>query len=536
MKQSMTRLFAILIGATLCTPLLAQTPPPVVVNWSSGVSYTYDGSGNVQQIGKDTFAYDHVGRLIQANVNGARRNYEYDAFGNRKTCRQNDGMPSASDCQAFTVRSTDNHIAEASYDPSGSGNVTALAGHAYSWDAFNMMKRDQFGDAREFVYTADDERIAVYAAGDRSWRWTVRDVTNKPLREITSQGGSLGTASFQWVKDYIWRDSALLASRQPEGPATTTYHYHLDHLGTPRRITDAADNTVGFHDYHAFGPEERGQQEPSSTRVKYTGHERDASGDTFGTLDYMHARYYNPVLGRFFSIDPVINPGAMKNPQMWNRYAYAASNPMTRIDPDGQNWFEINKVWEWHPGDTFKATDGKVYTSNYTHLLVVQQLGPNAQGGTVYQLTLYDQDKAILTGKAWSGGAGGARPIDPGAYKIITSLRDATGPTQINPKSGHPPVYYGIQKINQAWLPIPGTGLVSGVGDAWGAMRARLNPMDKSMRDRGLYFHGQLPKAPHYGETNGCLTYGSDPTIINYLWKLTPRQDVPVSVDQVVKP
>lgn len=323
------------IIAALWLPLFASAQTPAeVVPWSSGVSYTYDPSGNARQIGKDAFVYDYVGRLIQADVNGVRRNYEYDAFGNRTKCLQNAGTAMASDCQTYAIRSDDNHIIQAGYD--AAGNVTSLGGHVYSYDQFNMMKRDQSGDAREFVYTAGGERLATYAVAGRSWRWTLRDTSNNVLRELTSQGGALGTAAFQWVRDYVWRDDLLLATRQPEGASTTTYHYHLDHLGTPRRITDNADNLAGFHDYFVYGPEvSGGKNEPSLTRVKYTGQERDDAGDLFGTLDYMHARYYNPGLGRFLSTDAMISARSIGRPQGWNRYTYALNNPLRFVDPTG---------------------------------------------------------------------------------------------------------------------------------------------------------------------------------------------------------
>src|SRR5688572_795602 len=295
----LTRLFAILLFAPA---LLAQTPVEVVT-WTSGISYTYDGSGNIRQVGNDVFVYDDVGRLVQAEINGARRAYVYDAFGNRTACTHG-----GTDCQfGMTINSGENRnrLATAMYD--ASGNVTDLAGHHFSYDAMNMPRRDDFGGlAREFLYTADDERLATYTVSS-SWQWTVRETSGKVLREFTSQDGSggVGTASWKWTKDYVWRDGQLLASRQPESIATTTYHYHLDHLGSPRRITDQTDRTVGFHDYHAFGPDAGGLNEPSHTRLKYTGHERDIwLNDTLGTLDYMHARYYSANLGRFLSVDP----------------------------------------------------------------------------------------------------------------------------------------------------------------------------------------------------------------------------------------
>src|SRR5260221_12112361 len=69
--------------------------------------------------------------------------------------------------------------------------------------------------------------------------------------------------------------------------------------------------------------------------MKYTGHERDFVGgtlaDTAVTLDYMHARFFEAAMGRFFSVDPVI--GSLSRPQSWNRYAYSRDNPTNPPDP-----------------------------------------------------------------------------------------------------------------------------------------------------------------------------------------------------------
>jgi RHS repeat-associated protein len=205
-----------------------------------------------------------------------------------------------------------------------------------------MMTRDDSAAPREFVYTADDERIATYTVGS-SWRWTVRNRSGKVLREFSSQDGAggPGTGSWKWEKDHVWRDGLLLASRQPEGVTTTTYHYHLDHLGTPRRVTDQYDRIVGVHDYFAFGPETAGgTPERSLTTLKYTGHERDSvmGSESSDTLDYMHARYYSPISGRFLSVDPVL--GDPRVPQSWNRYAYVQNNPLRYTDPTGTSLWE----------------------------------------------------------------------------------------------------------------------------------------------------------------------------------------------------
>lgn len=52
-------------------------------------------------------------------------------------------------------------------------------------------------------------------------------------------------------------------------------------------------------------------------------------------LDYMHARFYNPQVGRFLSTDPV-DSAIPTSPQSWNKYGYALGNPVNVIDPDGQ--------------------------------------------------------------------------------------------------------------------------------------------------------------------------------------------------------
>jgi RHS repeat-associated protein len=69
--------------------------------------------------------------------------------------------------------------------------------------------------------------------------------------------------------------------------------------------------------------------------IKFTGHERDLrSPEANDDLDYMHARYYNPYLGRFLSVDPV--GGTVGVSQSWNRYSYVYNNPLKSIDPNGE--------------------------------------------------------------------------------------------------------------------------------------------------------------------------------------------------------
>ena len=131
----------------------------------------------------------------------------------------------------------------------------------------------------------------------------------------------------------------LLASRQRDATApggVSTYHYHVDHLGTPRLVTNTSAAIIGRHDYLPFGPEVAGNNpnEPQQQNLKFTGHERDFRDHP--PLDYMHARYYEPRVGRFLSVDPTWDSADLGKPQSWNRYSYVLNNPVTRIDPTGR--------------------------------------------------------------------------------------------------------------------------------------------------------------------------------------------------------
>lgn len=341
------RLVAMMPAAALVVfawtaPLGAASPPQPQVDWARGVAYKYDGSGNIRRIGPDVYVYDHFGRVVKADVNRTLREYTYDAFGNRLTCTQAAGTPLEGDCQGgyqIDEAANRNRVAGLPYDQRG--NLESFESHNYHYDALNMMTREEFGAARrEFIYTADDERIAIHDVSSSSFRWTIRDVSGKVLREFTSGHGENGAGSGElvWSRDFIWRDALLLASRQPVNGSVTTYHYHLDHLGTPRQVTDQTDQLVGFHDYYPFGHEtDGGKDEPNAAPLKFTGHERDTwGGSSLATLDYMHARYYSATLGRFLSVDPTWESADLAAPQSWNRYSYVRNNPINNTDPDGR--------------------------------------------------------------------------------------------------------------------------------------------------------------------------------------------------------
>jgi RHS repeat-associated protein len=301
--------------------------------------YSYDGVGNITAVGQDQYVYDALSRLTSATAavtNG--QTYTYDAFGNRTTATSSGALCTGdTTCGQSGTYDANNHLTNngALYDPAG--DLIAYGADKYAYDAAGMLSRSLVaGIDKQYLYTAVDERVAVYD-GAFTWRWTVRGEDGKVLREFTStnSGVNLGASSPQWVRDYIWREGLLLATEnQLAGNGETTYHYHLDHLGTPRLVTDRNGVSVSTHTYHAFGTELKATtSETPETSMKFTGHDRDITGSS-DALDDMHARYYSALQGRFLSPDPVL--GSPQDPQSWNRYAYAHNNPLRYTDPDGR--------------------------------------------------------------------------------------------------------------------------------------------------------------------------------------------------------
>jgi RHS repeat-associated protein len=60
--------------------------------------------------------------------------------------------------------------------------------------------------------------------------------------------------------------------------------------------------------------------------------------DTETGLSYFGARYFGSSLGRFSTVDRILNVEAsLAEPQRWNRYSYALNNPFRYVDTDGND-------------------------------------------------------------------------------------------------------------------------------------------------------------------------------------------------------
>ena len=95
------------------------------------------------------------------------------------------------------------------------------------------------------LYTAGDERLWIYDFPKNQSCWTIRDLDGKVLREYFNDG------TWTVESDYLYRDAQLLAAETRYGRR----HFHLDHLGTPRLITNQVGYPVAYQVYYPFGEE-----------------------------------------------------------------------------------------------------------------------------------------------------------------------------------------------------------------------------------------------------------------------------------------
>ncbi len=87
---------------------------------------------------------------------------------------------------------------------------------------------------------------------------------------------------------------------------------------------------IAYDDFYPFGMqmEQRSYNAGSAdARYKYTGKERDAET----TYDYFGARYYDPRVGRWMSVDPLADKYRTLSP-----FVYTADNPVKLVDSDGK--------------------------------------------------------------------------------------------------------------------------------------------------------------------------------------------------------
>jgi RHS repeat-associated protein len=179
-----------------------------------------------------------------------------------------------------------------------------------------------------------------------------------------------------------------------------TYIY-TDGLGSPVARTDASGTVISRTRYEPYGYVASGVQ----PTIGFTGHVNDV--DT--GLTYMQQRYYDPVAGRFLSIDPVVTDA--NNGSSFNRYVYGANNPYRYVDPDGR---QIENVRE-------RVMD----SVQNDHLRRQQQEDLSFAAGAGEKATP-KPNKAVMTGNAYVDEA--TTELNAMALIAMTAAGEGKGP------------------------------------------------------------------------------------------------------------
>ncbi len=244
------------------------------------LSYGYDNDGRVNSLG---------GSLAAVNLPAAMPTATYD----------NGNQLATWNGAAATTDGNGNLLSDPSL------NAT------YTWNERNQLSSVSGSVASSFTYDALGRRVAQTAAALTTQY--VYDMFNIAQEQFSTGG----------VGDML------------PGLGLDQYFSRVDLSGTAAFLPDLLGSTLGLVNSsgaigtsHAYGP--FGQTTMSGTAstnpLQYTGREMDSTG-----LYFMRARYYNPVLQRFISQDPIGLSGGQVN-----FYAYTFNNPINFMDRMGQ--------------------------------------------------------------------------------------------------------------------------------------------------------------------------------------------------------
>lgn len=331
------------------------------------------GASVLQQL---VFDYDGAGELTtraDSTEPTRSRRYEYDLLGRLSRVVQQHGNNSANELEQFTYNGIGNITSRSSVGAYvyGSGRphaVTSAGASSYSYDARgNQITRNGpavFGGEQHIEYTPFDLPSRVTTGSGTSQ--STLDITYDAAQRRVYSKASTGTQS--WYVDELYErqqtGAAILHRYRIDGPGRVvaeivvqqqaagsplsqpvTRYIHTDGVGSPDLITDAGGVVIERPQFEPFGNSASGS---STVITGFTGHRQVE----LGLID-MRGRFYDPVLGRFLTPDPVIaNPSSS---QALNRYSYVYNRPLRFVDPGGLE--PITEPWQVDPSLAGPVTD-----------------------------------------------------------------------------------------------------------------------------------------------------------------------------------
>ena len=202
--------------------------------------------------------------------------------------------------------------ASETYDQNG--NVTATGGKTFTYDSQNQLI--SMGGTVTITYDGDSNRVAKTASGTVT-RYLVDELNPTGYAQVVEE-----LTSGAVTRTYTY-GLQRISQEQVISSAWTPSFYGYDEGGNVRQLTNAAGTVTDTNDFDAFG-----------NLVNYTGstpNDYMYRGEQFDSdlgFYYLRARYYNPLAGRFVSVDSLAGQGQ-------KRYEYADADPVNEFDPSG---------------------------------------------------------------------------------------------------------------------------------------------------------------------------------------------------------
>jgi len=136
---------------------------------------------------------------------------------------------------------------------------------------------------------------------------------------------------------YIYAEGKLVGMYVRNGGALSIKYVRADYQGSIMEILNNAGSIAEERSYDAWGRMRDPDTWDYSTVPAYA-YDRGYTGEEllkdFNIIN-LNGRLYDPLIGRMFSVDPVIGNAA--NSQSYNSYSYALNNPLKYTDNSGND-------------------------------------------------------------------------------------------------------------------------------------------------------------------------------------------------------
>lgn len=179
------------------------------------------------------------------------------------------------------------------------------------------------GGIVSFVYDVDGNRVAKTVNGVTT-RYLVD--TNNPTGYSQIVDELTGT---QVTRTYTFGQS-LISQRELVNGRWVVSFYGYDGQGSVRLLTDFFGAITDTYTYDAFGNLIAATGTTPNEHL-YVGEQFDANVGFY----YLRARYMDPSIGRFWSMDSY--EGSSYDPATLHKYLYVGADPVNKVDPTGHS-------------------------------------------------------------------------------------------------------------------------------------------------------------------------------------------------------